>query len=93
MNGAVDVALGGEIDDRARLVFGQQFANQGTITDVALHEEVPTVALQTGQILQIAGIGELVEIEDRFVVGFKPVEYEVRADEAGAASYENHQGP
>jgi hypothetical protein len=45
VNGAVDVTFGGEVDDRARLVLRQQFADQFTIADVTLDKEMATVAL------------------------------------------------
>jgi len=91
VDGAVDVALGGEVDDGARLLFGEQFADQGAVADVALDEDVALVAVQAGEVLQVAGVGEFVEIEDRLVVLSQPVEDEVRADEAGAAGDENHE--
>jgi hypothetical protein len=36
VDAAVDMRFGGEIDDGARLVFGQQLADQREIADVAL---------------------------------------------------------
>jgi hypothetical protein len=68
MDGAVDVTFGGEIDDRTRLVLGQQFGRKGTVTNVTLDEEVSTIALQACQILQIARVGKFVEVEHRFAV-------------------------
>ena len=56
VDAAVDVAFGGKIDDGARLVFGEQIGNQGGITDVALHENMAVVAIETLQVLDIAGV-------------------------------------
>ena len=91
MNGAVHMALGGEVDDRAGPVLGQQPGHQRTVADVALHEHMACIALQAGQVFQVARVGEFVEIDDGFGRLGKPVEHEVAADEAGAASDENHE--
>jgi hypothetical protein len=46
--------------------------------------------LQAGEVLQIACVGEFVEVDDWFAVLRQPVDDEVRADEAGAAGNKNH---
>ena len=48
------------------------------------------MAHQAGQVFQIARIGELVQIEHCLVVDPQPVEYEICADEAGAAGDQYH---
>src|SRR5690606_27825251 len=53
---AVDVALGGEVQDRVRLVFGQQPPNQITVTDVPLDEDVIRAVPYRCQAVEIAGI-------------------------------------
>jgi len=40
--------------------------------------------------LQVARVGEGIQIDHRLVAHAKPVEYEVCTDKAGAAGYENH---
>ena len=57
--------LGREVEHRARLVLGQQLVDQGAVADVALHEDVLGVALQRGQRFEVAGVGQLVEVDDR----------------------------
>ncbi len=89
VDGAIDVALGGEMDDGAGLVLGKQAVDQLTVADVALHEDMPRVALQGGEVLQVARVGEGIQIDHRLVAHREPVQYEVCADEAGAAGYEN----
>jgi hypothetical protein len=42
-----------------------------------------------GETLQVAGIRELVEVDDRRAFGCEPAQNEVRADEAGSARNEN----
>ncbi len=76
----------------ARLVLGQQAIEQGAVADVALHEDVARVALQRSQGFEVARVGEFVEVDHGFIRTSDPVEHEVAADEAGAASHENGHG-
>jgi hypothetical protein len=85
VDGAVDMALSGKVDDSAGTVFGQQSIDQCCLADVAAHENMPFIALQTGEIFQIARISELVKIDDRLVVVRQPVENKVGADKPGAS--------
>ncbi|MDT4888022.1 hypothetical protein FQZ97_1245240 [compost metagenome] len=78
------------MDHRTRPVLGQQARYQGAIPDVALHEHMASIPLQAGQGFQIAGVGELVQVEDGLIVACQPVKHEVGADEAGATSDQNH---
>ena len=89
MDRAVDMALGGKVDDGAGAVLGQQSTNQRGLANVAAHEDMPHITLQTGEILQIARVGELVKIDDGLVVLVQPVENEVGADKPGTAGYED----
>ena len=88
----VDMALGGKVHDRARAVLGQQAVDQRTVGDVAAHEMVPGIALDGGQIFEVAGIGQRVEADDRLAGGTQPLEHEVGTDETCCASDENHVG-
>ena len=83
--------LGRKIDHGAGLVLGQQAGHQRGVADVALHEDVAGVALHAGQVVQIACVGEFVEVDHGLVAVGYPVEHEVGANEAGAASYQNHR--
>jgi hypothetical protein len=67
VDGAVDMALGGEVHHRARLVLGEQALDQGAVADVAMHEEVARVAFQAGERLAVAGVGQRVEVDHRLV--------------------------
>ena len=89
VDGAVDVALGREVDHGAGLVLGQQAADQGGIANVALHKDVAFVALQAGQCLGVAGVGEFVEVDNGLVAACEPVKDKVSADEAGTAGDKN----
>ena len=86
MDRAVNVGFRCKIHDGSRFVFGQQFGNHCGITDVAAGEDVPGVAFQAGEVLEIAGVGEFVEVDDRLIAAGQPVEHKIGADEAGAAS-------
>ena len=89
MDGAVDVAFGGKVDDRARTVLGQQLRQQRTVADVALHKGVAWVVLQAGQVFQVAGVGELVQVEHWLIYLRQPVQHKVAADETGTARNED----
>ena len=89
-DGAVDVRLGGEVDDGVGAA--QRLADDGGVADVAVHEGVAGVVLDVAQVLEVAGVGELVEVHDLdVVVPGEHVAHEVGADEPGAAGdHESH---
>ncbi len=64
-----------------------QYKIEGRIT--TLHKGVTRVALQAGERFEVACIGEFVEVHHRLIAAGDPVEHEVAADEAGAASHKN----
>jgi len=47
------------------------------------------IAVQAGEILQVAGVGQLIEVDDRFIRLAQPVEDEISADETGTTGDEN----
>lgn len=82
-DGVVVVALGGVVDDR--VVAGNQPVQQLRVADVA-HDELHAVGGQPGDVLGVAGVGQLVQ--DGHVhlgVVLHHVVHEVAADEAAAA--------
>ena len=82
-DGVVVVALGGVVDDR--VVAGDQPVQQLRVADVA-HDELHAVGGQPGDVLGVAGVGQLVQdgdVDVRVVVHH--VVDEVAADEAAAA--------
>ncbi len=86
INGAVHVGLGGKVDDGGEAVLGEEGGEEGGVVDVAVDEAVPRVAGEVCEGGGVAGVGELVEVENGEVrSGFKQVTDEVGADEAGAA--------
>ena len=89
------MALGGEVYDGIRL--RHQLRDDSAITDIAAHEAVARVAFHIAQVVQVAGVGELVQVDHVVVVLRQHVADEVAADEAGAAgdeqgSWRSHQG-
>ena len=92
MDGAVHMRLGRKVDDGAWPVLGQQARDQRTVANVAMHKHMARIALQAGQVVQVAGVGELVEVEHGLVRAAEPVEHEVGAYEAGAAGDQDHGG-
>ena len=73
-------------------------ANSGphgvAVGDVAVDEAVARVVAQVGQVGEVAGVGQRVEVDDgRFGVAFQDIADEVAADEAAAAGDEepNHR--
>lgn len=82
-DGVVVVALGGVVHDR--VVAGDQPVEQPGIADVA-HDELHAVGGQPGDVLGVAGVGQLVQDGDMHVgVVVHDVVHEVAADEAAAA--------
>ena len=85
------MGLGRKVDDRTRAVLRQQAIQQRAVADVALHKDVARIAAQAVEVVQVARVGQLVEVHDRFALAGKPVEHEIGTNEAGATSDENHE--
>ena len=88
MDGTIHMGFGSKIDHRARLMPVKEFCQQGCIGDVPLDKHVPGIRGNGLQVLQIAGVGQLVEVDDRLGRVRQPVEYKVAANEACAAGYQ-----
>ncbi len=89
-DGVVVVALGGVVDDR--VVAGDDPIEQLRVADVA-HDELHAVGGQPGDVLGVAGVGQLVQdgdVDVRMVVDH--VVHEVAANEAAAARYDDTLG-
>ena len=93
-DGAVDVRLGGEVDDGVAL--GGQLPHERLVSDVGLHEAVAVacggVVGQPGQVGRIPGVGELVHDRDLVVRAGQAPTHEGRADEAGTAGDQEPPG-
>jgi len=62
----------------------QQAAHQRAVGDVALHEDVARIVAQRLEVAQAAGIGELVQVDDRLAGGGDRRLHEVGPDKACA---------
>ena len=78
---------------RARLVLGEQCVERGAVADICADKNVFGIGLLRLERTQVAGIGQLVYIQHRFVRGIEPVEHEISADKAGTARYQDHEIP
>ena len=88
-DGAIDVSFGGEVNDGAGTMLGQERADECGVADVAAHQQVTRIGRDRVQTGRIAGVGEGIEIDDGCAGGLKPGEDEVRADEAASSGDEN----
>ncbi len=77
VDGAIDVALCGEVHDSAGLVLCEEARDERGVTDITLNEGVVRVVVNGGEVGWVAGVGELVEIDDGTAAGGEPVQYEV----------------
>jgi len=89
MDGAIHMGLGGEIQHGTRLFFSQQRIDRCAIADIGLHEAVIRIAGDRFERLQIACIGQFVDVDDLLVRLPQPIQYEVAADKAGTAGHDN----
>jgi hypothetical protein len=89
------MTFGCEIQDCARMVLRKQTQYLFVIAYVALNEYVPWIAIQAAQVFEIAGVCELVEVDDRLARPFKPVEDEIGTDESSTTCNEKRhvKGP
>ena len=56
-----------EVDDRVDVVLVQHLSHERAVADVAMHEAVATRGPRTRQVLEIAGVRQLVEVHDEAV--------------------------
>ena len=85
---AIDVALGREVDDRARRVIAVHRRDGLGVGDVAAHEDDAIAVDDVAQVLEAAGVGEQVEHDEARVRIRERVAHEVAADEARAAGHD-----
>ena len=60
--------LGCKVDDGTWLMLCQQAIHEHPVTDVALHKMMPGILGKRDEVVEIACVGQLVEIDDRLVV-------------------------
>ena len=86
------MGFGRKVQDGSRFVFGQQTGHQIFVTNIALNEDVTLVVSQRRQVVQIAGIGQFVQIDDGLIMAGKPCVDKIAADKTCAAGDKNHVG-
>ena len=86
-NGPVNVALRGEVHHRVRLIFRKNLPQQLFVTDIAVDKHVVRIALDILQIHQVAGIGELIEINN-FVARGNSLKNETGTNKTGSSGYQ-----
>lgn len=89
VDGPIDVGFCGEINNRGRLMGGEELVQERTVSDAAVKEEMVGVTLKRGEIFGITCVGERIEIEDFSAVRTDPIEYEIGADKAGSSGDED----
>jgi hypothetical protein len=85
-DGTVDVALGGEVDDR--VMPGKGGFHGFAVADVSADEGESRIAIQTTKVVEISGVGQGVVDRHRVVGVRQDLTDVVGADEAGAAGDE-----
>jgi hypothetical protein len=89
------MALGGQMDDMVRRKGLERLGDRRPVANVDLGEAIVRRVVDRRQRLQIAGIGEGVEIEDRRALGHQAPAHG-RADKSRASSHKHfalHEGP
>ena len=86
LDAAIDVALSGEVDDAVHLLVLHQLQECVEVADVHLHELIVRLILDVLEVGEVAGIGQLVEVDDLVLRVFVDEEaYYMAADKTGAA--------
>lgn len=89
---AVNVAFGGQVHDGAGLVLREDALERGTVADVGVFKGVTRGAGHGGEGLEVAGVGEFVEVDDALAGVLDQVADKGGADKAGAAGDEEGHG-
>src|SRR5687768_2354046 len=82
VNGAVNMALSGKIDDRTRPIAAKQVSYKSRVTDITLYENVALIFGHCVEVLQVTRVGKYIEVHNRFIRVPQPIQYEICTDEA-----------
>ena len=86
LDGAVNMALSGKVDDVIEIVLCKQALDQLLVADVALHKDMAGVALNVLQVLEVAGVGQLVKVDQQDLgVLLEHIMHKVGTNKTGAA--------
>ena len=83
------MALGGKVDDAGDVMVGDQLPHAVEVADVGADKGVVGRRLYVAQVVEVSGVGELVDVDypGVGVAGHEAAHY-VAADEPGSASYQ-----
>ena len=85
---AVNMALGSQMDYTVNMVFLHELLYSVEVADVCLHERVVRLVLNVLEVSQIAGISQLVEVDDVILWIFVYEQsYYMTANESSSAGY------
>jgi hypothetical protein len=85
----IDLGLGVEMDNTRGLVFVKQGIYVSSIAKIGVAEEIPRGIVEGGQLLEIAGVGKHVDIDDGPVAFGNHQTGQGSTNKAGCASYKN----
>ena len=89
INGTVDVAFGSKVDDSPWPMFLQERLHPRTVAKIPFDEDVPGVRCHIGKRVDVAGIRQFVEVDDRRWLVRDPLPHKLAANETGSAGYED----
>ncbi len=78
------MALGGKMHHRPGLMFAEEAPHQLAVGDVTPDKKVARVISQRRQVLQVAGVGETVQVDDAGGIKTPRRQHEICPDETGA---------
>jgi hypothetical protein len=84
-DGSVHMALGGEVHEGCRLMLAEKPGHQAAVVDVSVDELIAAMAAYRGEVPEIAGIGQAIEVHQRRRLLRQPMQDEVGSDKSGTA--------
>ena len=79
-----------KIQDRAGLMRLKQRGDKFAVTDIALYKDVALVVGKRRQVFKVPRLGQLVQIDDGFVMAGEPGMHKITADKTGTACDKDH---
>ncbi|MNY12072.1 hypothetical protein D3C86_1451370 [compost metagenome] len=86
-NGAIHMGLGCQMHDGVRLMLAQHPIHLLTVTDIDTFERVTRVLADFGQRLEVTGVSQLVDVNNRVGGVGDDMANDCRADKPGTAGY------
>lgn len=67
------MAFGSKVDDVIRVIFGDQVSDKSLIADITLDEDMAGIVLDIFQVFQVAGIGQLIQVDQADILVFSSI--------------------